>query len=61
MKRVRKFTPVSMYDAQGLESWLEDRGFQIAAVSRGGKAAIVKYTGNGDLADHLDEIMAMVQ
>ena len=50
-----------MYDAQGLESWLDDRGFQIAAVSRGGKAAIVKYTGNGDLADHLDEIMAMVQ
>lgn len=28
MKRVRKFTPVSMYDAQGLESWLEDMARQ---------------------------------
>lgn len=36
-------------------------GFQIAAVSRGNKAAIVKYTGTGDLAGHLGEIMAMVQ
>jgi hypothetical protein len=61
MKRVRRFTPVSMYDAQDLESWLEDRGFQVAAVSRGARAAVVKYTGNGDLADHLDEVMAMVQ
>ena len=39
----------------------EDRGFQVAAVSRGARAAVVKYTGNGDLADHLDEVMAMVQ
>ena len=28
MKRIRKFTPVSMYDAQGLESWLEDMAKQ---------------------------------
>lgn len=49
------------FDDRFLAVAREDRGFQIAAVSRGGKAAIVKYTGNGDLADHLDEIMAMVQ
>ena len=24
MKHIYKLTPVSMYDAQGLESWLED-------------------------------------
>ena len=31
MKCIRKFTPVSPYDIQGLESWLEDlslRGFR---------------------------------
>lgn len=49
------------FDDRFLAVARDDRGFQIAAVSRGGKAAIVKYTGNGDLADHLDEIMAMVQ
>lgn len=49
------------FDDRFLAVAREDRGFQIAAVSRGGKAAIVKYTGNGDLTDHLDEIMAMVQ
>lgn len=49
------------FDDRFLAVAREDRGFQIAAVSRGGKAAIVKYTGNGDLADHLDEIMAMVK
>lgn len=36
-------------------------GFQIAAVSQGSRAAVVMYTGNGDLAGHLDEIMSMVQ
>ncbi len=49
------------FDDRFLAVAREDRGFQIAAVSRGGKAAIVKYTGNGDLTDHLDEIMAMVK
>lgn len=49
------------FDDRFLAVAREDRGFQVAAVSRGGKAAIVKYTGNGDLTDHLDEIMAMVQ
>lgn len=49
------------FDDRFLAVAREDRGSQIAAVSRGGKAAVVKYTGNGDLADHLDEIMAMVQ
>lgn len=36
-------------------------GFQIAAVSRGDKAAVVKYTGNGSLADFLDELADMVK
>ena len=49
------------FDDRFLAVAREDRGFQIAAVSRGGKAAIVKYTGNGDLTDHLDGIMAMVK
>ena len=49
------------FDDRFLAVAREDRGFQIAAVSRRGKAAVVKYTGNGDLADHLNEIMAMVE
>lgn len=49
------------FDDRFLAVAREDRGFQVAAVSRGARAAVVKYTGNGDLADHLDEVMAMVQ
>lgn len=39
----------------------EDHGFQVAAVSRGNRAALIKYTGNGSLAEHLEEIEKMVQ
>ena len=28
MKCIRKFTPVSPYDIQGLESWLEDQSLR---------------------------------
>lgn len=49
------------FDDRFLAVAREDRGFQVAAVSRGSKAAVVKYTGNGSLADHLNEIMAMVE
>lgn len=49
------------FDDRFLAVAREDRGFQVAAVSQGSRAAVVKYTGNGNLADHLDEIMAMVQ
>lgn len=49
------------FDDRFLAVAREDRGFQVAAVSQRGKTAIVKYTGNGDLAGHLDEILAMVR
>lgn len=39
----------------------EDGGFQVAAVSMGDRAAVVRYTGRGNLADHLDEIVDMVK
>ena len=39
----------------------EDHGFQVAAVSRGNRVALIKYTGNGSLAEHLEEIEKMVQ
>lgn len=39
----------------------EDGGFQVAAVSMGDRAAVVRYTGQGNLADHLDEIVGMVK
>lgn len=39
----------------------ESGGFQVAAVSMGGRAAVVRYTGQGNLADHLDEIVDMVK
>ncbi len=35
-------------------------GFQIAAAAARGRAAVVRYTGTGDLSDHLEEIAAMV-
>lgn len=39
----------------------EDGGFQVAAVSMGDRAAVVRYTGQGSLTDHLDEIVDMVK
>lgn len=39
----------------------EDGGFHIAAAALGSKAVVVQYTGQGDLAEHLDEIMDMVK
>lgn len=39
----------------------EDSGFQVAAVSMGDRAAVVRYTGRGSLTDHLDEIVDMVK
>lgn len=35
-------------------------GLQIAAVAARGRAAVVRYTGTGDLTDHFEEIAAMV-
>ena len=35
--------------------------FQAAAVAAGDKVALVRYTGHGNLADHLEEITAMVR
>ena len=37
-----------------------DGAFQIAAAAGNGKSAVVRYTGSGSLADHLEEIAAMV-
>lgn len=34
--------------------------FQVAAVAARGRAAVVRYTGTGDLTDHFGEIAAMV-
>lgn len=39
----------------------EDGGFHIAAAALGDKAVVVRYTGQGDLSEHLDEIMDMVR
>ena len=38
-----------------------DSPFQAAAVARGDKVALVRYTGHGDLEEHLEEITAMVE
>lgn len=38
----------------------EQGSFQIAAAALDGRTAVVRYTGQGNLADHLDEISAMV-
>lgn len=35
--------------------------FQAAAAASGDKVVVVRYTGHGELADHLDEIAAMVR
>ena len=36
-------------------------GMATAAAAAGDKAVLVRYTGHGDLADHLDEIAGMVE
>ena len=36
-------------------------GFQLAAASAGKRAVTVRYTGGGNLAEHLEEIAAMVR
>lgn len=38
-----------------------DSGFQIAAAAAGDKAVLVKYTGGGDLAEHLEDIVEMIK
>ena len=38
----------------------QDGKFQTAAAAAGDKAVLVRYTGHGDLADHLEEIAGMV-
>lgn len=38
----------------------QEGSFQIAAVAARDKAALVTYTGDGELAEHLDEIVGMV-
>ncbi len=38
----------------------QEGSFQVAAVAAGDKAALVTYTGDGELAEHLDEIVRMV-
>lgn len=39
----------------------EDPGFQVAVVAGNGRAAVVKYTGKGDLTEHLAQIAAVTQ
>ena len=41
-------------------AWRED-GFQLAAAAAGNSALLVRYTGSQELAEHLDEIAAMVK
>ncbi len=38
-----------------------DRVWQMAALGRGGRVAVFRYAGQQDLADHLDELAAMVR
>ena len=35
--------------------------FHLAALSGSGRAAVVQYTGSGNLADHIEELAAMVR
>ena len=56
---------VTEYDVDGLD-WCavaEYPGgyFHLAALSGNGRAAVVQYTGSGNLADHLEEIAGMVE
>ena len=39
----------------------ENTSFQTAAAAFGSKVVLVQYTGRGDLAEHLDDIVAMIE
>ena len=55
---------ITQYPDRGLDYLAvarEESGwFQIAAAAQDGRTAVVRYTGRGNLADHLEEIAAMV-
>lgn len=55
---------VTDYPGYGLEylavARREGSAFQAAVAAGNGKAAVVRYTGHGDLSAHLDEIAAML-
>lgn len=56
---------ITQYPSQGLDYLAvarEESGrFQIAAAALDGRTAVVRYTGQGNLSDHLEEISAMVR
>lgn len=56
---------ITQYPGQGLDylAVAQEEGgrFQIAAAALGGRTAVVRYTGQGNLSDHLEEISAMVR
>lgn len=56
---------ITQYPGQGLDYLAvarEEGGrFQIAAAALDGRTAVVRYTGQGNLSDHLEEIAAMVR
>ena len=56
---------ITQYPGYGLDYLAVAReeagGFQVAAAALDGRAAVIRYTGNGELARHLEEISAMVQ
>lgn len=64
-KRLRPLWTVEYYNNYNVDflaiAHQRDGNFHLAAASAGDKAILVKYNGTGDLAGHLDEIMAMVQ
>ena len=45
----------------GLQTGVIYGSVMAAAVAAGDKVALVRYTGHGNLADHLEEITAMVR
>ena len=56
---------VTQYPGQGLDYLAvareADGRFQIAAAALDGRTAVVRYTGQGNLSDHLEEISNMVR
>ena len=56
---------VTQYPGRGLDYLAVaregDGRFQVAAAALDGRAAVVRYTGQGDLRDHLEEIAGMVR
>ena len=55
---------VTEYELDGVD-WCavavhEESGLQAAAVCANGQAARARYTGNANLADHLEELAGMV-